>query len=161
MKEFLIFLPLTILYLAVKSTIFPNFPLPDLPLLIVFYMAFKKPSVEGALLGFVLGYLDDAFNGGIVGTTSFSLVFIFLVMHFLAKKVQFSTPAFRAGGVAAAALLKGILTYSVLRYANVNVYFFTHVILQALVTGILAPGIITLLSRITALGRQSFKDNAN
>ncbi len=113
-------------------------------------------------MGFVLGYLDDAFNGGIIGTSSFALVLIFLAMHILAKKVQFTTPAFRAGGVAVVALIKGALTYSVLRYANVGVYFFTHVILMSLVTGILAPGIITLFQRLFSLfGPESFKGKAN
>lgn len=162
MKEFLVFLPITIVYLALKSTILVNLPLPDLPLIIIFYMAYRKPTIEGALMGFVLGYLDDAFNGGIIGTSSFALVLIFLAMHILAKKVQFSTPAFRAGGVAVVALIKGALTYSVLRFANVGVYFFTHVVLMSLVTGILAPGIITLFQRLFSLfGPESFKGKAN
>ena len=59
MKEFLIFLPLTILYLALKSALFPNVPAPDIPLIIIFYMASRKASIEGVLLAFVLGYVED------------------------------------------------------------------------------------------------------
>ena len=162
MKEFLLFLPITAVYLALKSTLFPDFPLPDLPLIIVFFMAYRRPSLEGALLGFVLGYMDDAFNGGIIGSTSFSLVFIFLVIHLFARKVSFSTPALRAGGVAVAMLIKGVLMYLVIRSANASASFFTFALLHALVTGICAPPVIMALSWLAELvSPQKFKDNAN
>ncbi|MDP2690383.1 MAG: rod shape-determining protein MreD [Deltaproteobacteria bacterium] len=162
MKEFLLFLPLTAVYLAFKSTLFVDFPVPDLPLIIVFFTAYRRASLEGAVLGFVLGYMDDAFNGGIIGSSSFALVFIFLAVHLLAKKVHFSTPALRAGGVAAATLVKGVLTYAVLRFANADIFFFTHVILYALVTGICAPPVIAALVRLAGLvSPQKFKDNAS
>lgn len=162
MKEFLIFLPLTIVYLGFKSTLFANIPVPDLPLIIAFFMAYRKLSIEGVLLAFVLGYIDDAFGGGIMGSTSFSLIFIFLSVHLLSKIVHFSTPAIRAGGAGAAALVKGILTYYILRFANLEVHFLPHVLLQAVMTGIFAPAIITLLMRIiTVFSPHTFKDNAN
>src|SRR3989304_4815710 len=73
MREFLVFLPLTIAYFALKSTLFAGFPLPDIPLIIVFYMAYRKAAVAGVLSAFAFGYLDDAFSGGIIGTSSFAL----------------------------------------------------------------------------------------
>lgn len=162
MKEFLIFLPLTILFLTIKSALFPNLPMPDLPLIIVFYMAYSKASVEGALMGFVLGYLDDAFNGGIIGSTSFALIFIFLTVHLTSKMMQFTTPGTRAIGAGIAALVKGALTYAVLRFTNVDVYFLGHVILQAIITGVFAPAIITLLMRLTSFtSPRRFKGNIN
>jgi len=162
MKEFLLFLPITAVYLAFKSTLFPDFPLPDLPLIIVFFMAYRRPSLEGALLGFVLGYMDDAFNGGIIGSTSFSLVFIFIVIHLFARKLHFSPTALRAGGVAVAMLIKGLLMYLVIRSANAGASFFTFVLLHALVTGICAPPVIMALSWLAELvSPQKFKDDGN
>ncbi len=162
MKEFLVFVPLTVLFLAIKSTLFVNFPLPDLPLIIVFYMGYRRASLEGVLLAFALGYLDDAFNGSIIGSSSFALTSIFLAIFLLSKKVQFSTPALRAGGVGAAALIKGVLSYAVLRFTNVDVYFFTHVVLHAVVTGALASPVIIGLQRLTIyISPQTFKDKEN
>src|SRR4030067_1744150 len=152
MKEFLLFLPLTIIYLALKSTLFAAFPLPDSPLIMVFYLASRKAPSEGAFFAFVLGYLDDAFSGGILGTSSFALVFIFLSVLLLSKVVQFTTPAARAGGAGAAALVKGAAVYYVMRYSNVDAYFFTHVVLQALVTGFFAPPVISALPPLALLG---------
>ena len=91
MKDFLIFIPATIVYLAVKSTIFASFPVPDLPLIMVFYLGYTRPSLEGALLCFVVGYIEDALAGGVTGSTSFALIFIFLCAYFLSRKVQFTS----------------------------------------------------------------------
>lgn len=162
MREFLVFLPLTIAYFALKSTLFAGFPLPDIPLIIVFYMAYRKAAVEGVLSAFAFGYLDDAFSGGIIGTSSFALVVIFLAVHQLSKLVQFSTPFIRAGGALAAALVKGALMYYVLTATNVDVYFLSRVFLDAIVTGALAPAVITLLQKLNAFAApHKFKDIEN
>lgn len=162
MKEFLLFLPLTAFYLAIKSTLFPGFPLPDLPLIIVFFVACRRPSLEGAVLGFVLGYMDDAFNGGIIGSTSFALVFIFLAIHMIARKVHFSTPLLQAGTVAAATVIKGLLIIAVLRFAAVDVYSIAHLILGAVITGACAPPAITAVKRLTEMvSPRKFTDDTN
>ncbi|MFQ5736920.1 MAG: rod shape-determining protein MreD [Thermodesulfobacteriota bacterium] len=162
MKEFLLYLPITAFYLALKSTLFPEFPLPDLPLIIVFFVAYRKVSLEGAFLGFVLGYMDDAFNGGIIGSSSFSLIFIFLATHLVSKKVDFATPALRATGAGVAMLVKELLTFMVMRSSNIDAYSFIHVILHSVVTGICAPPVITALMWLTGLvSPRKFKDSVN
>lgn len=150
MKELLIFPPIVILYLTLKTTLFISVPLPDVTLLIVFYMGFRKPSAEGAVMSFALGFLEDALTGGIFGITSFSLVFIFLLLHVIARKVEFSTPLLRAGSAAVLSLVKWILGYAVLRVAAVSIPFTGMAALQIIVTGLLAPVAITLLLRLSA-----------
>jgi rod shape-determining protein MreD len=151
MKESLIFLPITVLYLALKSTLMPGFHLPDLPLIIVFYLAYRKTGMEGALYGFVLGYVDDAFSGAIIGSSSFSLVVVFLIVHIASRRVRFTTPDMKAGGAAALALTKEMLTYSVLRSAGFGIGVLPGIFLDALITGIFAPAIIPALHRISSL----------
>jgi len=151
MKDFLLFLPLTIVYLVLKSTIFPSVPIPDVPLLIVFYLAYTRPSVEGALLGFAIGYIEDAFTAGIFGSTSFSLVVIFVLVHLLSRKVHFSTPMMRAGAAAALTLLKGALIYTILSFTDFDVPFIGRFVFQAVITGAFAPAIITLFARLTRM----------
>lgn len=162
MKESLLFLPVTIVYLAVKSTLFPAFPMPDLPLIIVFYLAYRKASFEGVLLGFVLGYVEDAFSAGIIGSTSFSLIAVFIAVNLLSRKVQFSTPAMRGGGIVAASAIKGVIIYSIIRVSHAEAGILSTVVLQAIVTGAVSPAIILFLARLTAwVSPQSFKDNVN
>jgi rod shape-determining protein MreD len=153
MKDFLLFLPITVVYLVFKSTVFPSVPIPDVPLLIVFYIAYTRPSVEGALLGFVIGYIEDAFTAGIFGSTSFSLVVIFLAVHMLSRKMHFSTPMIRAGAAAALVLAKGALIYLVLSFTDFDVPFLSRIAFQAVITGAFAPPIITLFARLTRMVR--------
>ncbi len=162
MKESLLFLPITIVYLAIKSTLFPAFPAPDLSLMIVFYMAYRKASFEAVVLGFVLGYIEDAFSAGIIGSTSFALIAVFVAVNLFSRKVQFSTPVMRGGGIFVASVAKGIIIYLIIRTSHVEVSFLSTVILQAVVTGAVSPAVLLILSRITAwVNPQSFKDNEN
>ncbi len=150
MKELLTFPPIVILYLALKTTLFPAIPVPDVTLLIVFYMGFRKPSAEGAVTAFALGFLEDALTGGILGVTSFSLVFVFLTVHLVARKVEFGTPLIRAGSAAALTLMKWLLVYTVLKIAGIGIPFSGLAALQIIVTGAAAPAAITLLMRLSA-----------
>lgn len=162
MSDFIIFLPLTFLYLTLKSTLFSSLPVPDLPLLIVFYMAYRKPSIDGVVLAFLLGYIDDAFSGGIIGSTSFSLIVIYGATRLSAGRVQFSTPFIRAGGAGIAAFIKGLVMYAILRLTSLNAHFTAGVFLEAVITGVFAPAMITIFTRLTALvSRDAFKDNVN
>lgn len=162
MKEYLFLLPIAFFYLILKSTLFPNFPLPDIPLLIVFYLAYRRANVEGVVFSFILGYIEDAFTGGVVGSTSFSLIAIFIAVHLFGKKVHFSTPAMRAGGAALFVLLKGVITYYILRSASLEVRFLFVIIIQAALTGLLAPAVFAFLSKVTAFANpHRFRDNEN
>ncbi|MBW7956743.1 MAG: rod shape-determining protein MreD [Deltaproteobacteria bacterium] len=162
MKEFLLFLPLTIAYLALKSTVLAGFPLPDIPLIIVFYMAHRKAAVDGLLAAFALGYLDDAMSGGVLGSSSFSLVLIFVAVHLLSKIVQFTTPAVKGGGVFAASVLKGALAYYILRAAGLDALFQAGMVLEAAVSGLLAPAVFALLQKTVDIATpRKFKDNEN
>lgn len=160
MKEILLFLPIAVVYLAVKTTIFPSFPLPDIPLLMVFYLAYTKPSTAVAIFAFAIGFINDAFGGGIIGSTSFALVVIFTAVYLFSRFVQFTTPSLKAGGALAIAILKGLLTYSVLKYSDVSVHFFSHVLLQGFVTAVFAPLILAVFAKVTSyVNPQTFKDS--
>jgi rod shape-determining protein MreD len=162
MKEFIIFLPLAALYLAFKSTLFASVPMPDLPLIIVFYSAYRKTSIEGVILAFILGYMDDVMSGGVIGASSFSLIIVYMAVRLIASMVHYSTVATRAGGAAAAALLKGILIGMVLRSVGIHISFIGSVLLIAITTGASAPAFITLLTRLVNLVTPAaFKDGAH
>ncbi|MEE9614268.1 MAG: hypothetical protein V3W31_04850 [Thermodesulfobacteriota bacterium] len=155
MRDFLIFLPLTVVFLSVKSTLFPGLPLPDLPLVIVFHIAYARPSVHGVVLAFMLGYVDDVFSGAIIGSTSFSLLFFFIVVYVLSKKVHFSGAAAGVLGTALGVALKGALSYAIVVSINPDLAFAGHVLPVAVVTGLSAPFIIAGIERITGFREKS------
>lgn len=149
MKDFLIFIPITVLYLVLKSTIFISIPIPDLPLIIVLFIAYNRASVEGVVLSFLLGYLEDAFTGGIFGSTSFALMVVFISVYLLSKRVTFSTPFIRALAAGLLTLLKGFLIYIVLRLTHFDAPFLGSILIAAVVTGAFTPAIILLLGKFS------------
>jgi rod shape-determining protein MreD len=158
MKDYLIFLPLTILYLVIKGTLFPTVPLPDLPLVIVLYVAYNKPSIEGALLAFIIGWIEDALTAGVFGTTSAALVVVFLALHLISKRMHFTTPVMKAAAAGILSLIKGGVIYAVLSFTDFDVPFLNYIIFQAIITAAFAPAIIVLISRLTGyLNPHSFK----
>lgn len=153
MKNFLIYIPVTALYLSFKTTVTPGLPVPDITVLIVFFAASRKPSLDVAILAFTLGYIEDIFAGGVLGSSSFSLVFVFAAVVALLRWLEFSTLPAKVIASAALSLLKGTLTWMVLNLSGLEIGFNPGIALVAATTGLSAPLFIALLRRIT--GRTS------
>lgn len=151
MRDLLLFIPLTIFYLAVKSTLLPEIPFPDVTLLVIFYVAISRNTIEGALMGFILGYIEDVFTGGIIGSTSFGLVVVFLGVYLASKRMHFTTQAVKAGSAAVLSIVKGVLVYMVLDFARVSFHTALDIFFQALLTGIFAPAVLAVLARLSGL----------
>lgn len=154
MRDFLLFIPLVIIYLAFKSTLLSGAPLPELTLLVVFYAAYTRDGAEGAVLAFIIGYIEDAFTGGVIGSSSFALVCVFLVVHVASRRMHFAAgPWVKAGGAAALSVVKGVLVFLVLDHAVLGLRPVGDIMLQAVITGIFAPALLAVLSRLTVLVR--------
>ncbi|MBE9532123.1 MAG: rod shape-determining protein MreD [Proteobacteria bacterium] len=151
MKDSLIFLIISIVYLTFKSTILPTVPTPDIPLIIVFFMAYNGASIKGVILSFIIGYLDDVLNGSIIGTTSFTLVFIYAATHVLSQRMHFSNVSTKVFGCAVAALIKAVLSFIIWRSVSHEVSFFTQVLPTVFITALFAPFIISIFERYPSL----------
>ena len=152
MKDFLIFLPTTLLFLALKSTILHSVPLFDLPLLISFYVAYRRPSPEGVVLAFTLGYMEDVMGGALLGVTSFGLVIVYAAAYLLSKKVDFQGAAMKVVGAGAMSLVAGLSAYIILSVKDLQAPVLAYILPEALVTALFAPAIIGLLARLTEKG---------
>ncbi|VAV82395.1 hypothetical protein MNBD_DELTA01-896 [hydrothermal vent metagenome] len=151
MKNYIIFLPITIIYLSMKSTLASTLPLPELTVMITIFIAYEKSSLDGVILSFILGYIDDVFTGGVIGSSSFSLVLIYIIIHLLTQKVELSTVTSRAGVAAALTLLKMITVWVIIRATGLAVPFSFQILLTAIVTGLFAPVIIVVFLRLKRL----------
>lgn len=151
MKDFVIFLPLTLVYLVFKGTLFHALPMPDAPLLAVFYLAVKRPSGRGAFIGFILGCMEDALTGGILGASSFALVAIFLMVNLASKKVHFSTPAMRMASAAVLSVIKGAMMHMVVRGAGIDAPLAVKTFIVAVITAAMAIPAFKLFARLTLL----------
>ena len=150
MKKFFLYLAFALLFLIIKNTllhaVFPRLLIPDVILIMVFYLGFYRISVEGALTAFALGYLSDVFSGGIIGISSFTLVLTFIITSMLSKIVSLNSMLIKSGGAVFASILNGIMTYIFLRFLNDGIPFYT-IFLTAVSTGIASPFIIALLQK--------------
>ncbi|MFQ5442596.1 MAG: rod shape-determining protein MreD [Thermodesulfobacteriota bacterium] len=153
MKDLLIFLLVTTAYLVIKSTLFSTVPLPDIPVLVAFYVAYTRPSIQGVLLCFAIGYIEDVFGGGILGSGSLTLVTIFIAVYLISKKVHFTSPALTAVAAAALTFIKGVILFALLSSINENVYFPFRIFIEAVITGAFAPAVFNIFDRLAAPGQ--------
>ena len=147
MKDFFGFTLLVIIYLAFRTTVMTSVPMPDLPVVIAFFLSYKRPNLVGLILVFFLGYTSDVLMGSVIGITSFTLVIVYAANHLVAARFHYGNHLLRAVGCGVATLVSGTLAFLILSFINEDVRFFINVVPQAVVTALFAPFIITLFER--------------
>lgn len=148
MKDYIIILPLAILFLLIKSTIFYWMPLPDVLLIIVFHLAITRPTAIGVILTFIIGYLSDAFTGGVMGVTSFSLIVVYVFTYLFSHKLQIKSRNAQTIMLGLFSLVKGLVIYYLILDMVSFAVLYKVIIPTALMTGLFAPAIITILLRL-------------
>ena len=100
--------------LVLQSTVVP-FTLPDwctagvdLPLLIVIHIALTRGKLSGMFAGLVLGYLQDAMTGGILGVNAIAKIIAGFTGGYLREKFFVRNIAHRATSVAGAVALSNL-----------------------------------------------------
>jgi len=151
MRDYIALFLIAIAYLVVESTIMTTLPLPDVLLILVFYTAIKRPSTTGVLVCFALGYLEDIFLGGVLGSTSFAFMAVFLSVYLLSKKVHFTTPAVSALTALALAALKISLIYTIMRTISGELGLSAFTVAQIVLTAVFAPFVLNLLERLETI----------
>ena len=135
---------------AILHVISPYGILPDFILIMVFYLGFHRISVEGVITSFSLGLIADTFSSGVVGTTSFGLVFVFAVTHLFSNKMDFNSMPIKIGGAFIMTLLKANLVYLILRILlfHRDVSFYAFAVPAAIITAAVSPLVFNLLDRV-------------
>lgn len=151
-RDFIIFIPLSILYYSFKSTVLPSAPLPDLTLLIIIYVATRGVNIQGVLLAFILGYINDTFSGAVLGTSSFSFISVYALIHILSFRIQFVGAQIRAATAFSGELIRGALTLVILGSHGIEINFISTYLPTAIVTALFAPAILHLLRLTQSVG---------
>ncbi|MEK7829299.1 MAG: rod shape-determining protein MreD [Deltaproteobacteria bacterium] len=151
MKKFIVYLVFALLFLVIENTLLilflPSLLIPDVILIMVFYLGFSNRSTLGVLTAFSLGYLTDVFSAGVIGASSFTLVVVFVITSMLARLLNLNSMLIKIGGTIFMSILKGILTYIVFRFLNQDIPFYI-IFPTAISTGIISPFIFTLLKKV-------------
>jgi len=77
----------------------------DLPLAITIHVAFIRGKTPGMMTGLLLGYLQDAMSGGVLGFNGLSKILAGFTAGFLREKFFIQSIAHRAASVAGATFL--------------------------------------------------------
>jgi rod shape-determining protein MreD len=151
MKNFIVYLVLALIFLVIENTLLvlflPSLLIPDFILIMVFYLGFSNRSISGMLSAFSLGYLTDVFSAGVIGSSSFTLVVVFVITSMLARLLNLNSMLIKIGGTIFMSILKGILTYIIFRFLNHDIPFYI-IFPTAITTGIISPFIFTLLKKV-------------
>lgn len=126
---------------------------PDLALPFVLYLALRNRVRSGALLSFLLGYLQDLFIGGTVGLHSFSYILLYLGARPTHDKIKmegfgpvFFLALFGAFGVS---IVDTVLRLLFLKSFPISGEYLGAVALSAVVTAVLSPLIVWIVQWIT------------
>ncbi len=138
-------------YLVVESTLVTSLPMPDVMLLLVFYTAVKRPDTTGVVFCFVLGYMEDIFLGGVLGSTSFSFMAVFLAVDFLSRKVHFRSPGVAAITAMALSAIKVFLIYIIMQSINSDIGLSLSTLAGIVLTAVFAPFVMNLLERFETI----------
>lgn len=149
MKEIFIYIPIVIIYLSLKSSLMPSMPLPDLSVIIIYYIAIKRPSIATVILAFSFGYIEDIFYGTVVGTSSASNIIVFLIVFFISKKLTLTTPYVIAVVNVILVMIKFLFVTLVGLYVGANGMSFFHAIPLALMTGLVSPLAVQIINVIS------------
>ncbi len=149
-----------IFFLTLQSTLLMSLPIqrirPDIVLVFIFYLGLAYPPISGGLFAFFLGYLMDLFSGNTFGLYTFSRPLIFFVAHFFRNRFYLEGFPFKFLFIFSFALLEGLLILVLLSGLNpVPVYklyssFFTFLLPQSIVTGLITPILFPLFERGSA-----------
>ncbi len=161
MKKKLSFLGLIFLSLVVQTTALAELPhqlaKPDLLLILIVYFGLYKNPFPGAILAFLSGYMMDIFSGSIFGVHTFSKTTIFFLTILIRDRFYVKSPLFQAGAIFSFSIIDGFIIISILGLVspieNLLSPFFTFIIPQSLITGLVGPFFIALIKYVSLLSQ--------
>lgn len=129
----------------------PAYAVPHLLVCLVVYLAFFELSIIGAFFAFFLGLLADFSSGIIVGPWAGALVATYGLISLISQRLFVHSALVMFTAAAAASLASDIFYWLlVLEIRSVNSGVFGILFGRALLTGLVAPLLQVILSRLEA-----------
>ncbi len=154
MRTAVTFAVIAIAALLVQTNILPYVAIgratPDLLLIICVYLGLHQHSVGGAVSAFVLGYLQDAFSGSVVGLNAAGMCLVFIMVYFTSRRLWVDNAISKVVVVFLASVLKTVAVLTLVAvfmsaeglWRAIFSYWFTEALLAAL----LSPAVFAILA---------------
>jgi rod shape-determining protein MreD len=140
--------------LLLQTTLLPHTSIgratPDLLLIICVYLGLHQHTVAGALGAFVLGYLQDAFSGSVVGLNAFGMSLVFTLVYLTSQRLWVDNAISKVVVVFLASVLKTgailVLIAVFLSAGNLWQTVVQYLLIEAVLAAALSPAIFALLA---------------
>jgi len=141
--------------LVVQSTLLPLLPigpvLPDLMLVVCVYLGLHVHSPAGALGAFVIGYVQDAFSGTVMGLNAFAMSLVFVAVYLTSRRLWVNNALSQVVLVFLASLLKTVAIVSLIGlFLSLDGLWRTtakYIFLEAALAALFSPPIFAMLAR--------------
>jgi len=145
--------------LLLQTTVLPFAALgratPDLLLIICVYLGLHQHSVAGAVGAFLLGYLQDAFSGSVVGLNAFAMCLVFTLVYLTSRHLWVDNAISKVVLVFLASVLKTTVVLLLITFflsaATVWQTVANYLLLEAALAAVLSPAMFTVLARTQQL----------
>jgi rod shape-determining protein MreD len=145
-------------WLVLKTTLVgflpTRVPTPDLILIVVVVFGFRYSLTHGGILSFFLGLMQDILTGGIIGLNALSKTVVFSFTQLVARRLYFPNFVSKIAMVFLGGLVDGLLvTFILLIGGDLRIsspFLLRFALLQVLFSGLLAPVVIIITTKILA-----------
>lgn len=154
MRATLQFTVIAVVALLLQTTVLPlasvSRATPDLMLIICVYLGLHQHTVPGAVGAFLLGYLQDAFSGNVVGLNAFGMCLVFTVVYLTSRRLWVDNAISKIVVVFCASVLKtaAILALVALFMSAEGLWraILGYLMIEAVLAAILSPAVFAVLA---------------
>jgi len=148
------FTAIAVVALLLQTTVLPLASVwratPDLLLIICVYLGLHQHTVPGAVGAFLLGYLQDAFSGNVVGLNAFGMCLVFTVVYLTSRRLWVDNAISKIVLVFFASLLKtaAILALVALFMSAEGLWraILGYFLIEAALAAVLSPAVFAVLA---------------
>jgi len=153
-----LFVLIALLAVVVQTTVLPMTRLgrPDLLLIICVYLGLHQHSMFGVFGAFLLGYLQDAFSGGVIGLNAFGMCLVFAVVYLTSRRLWVDNAVSKVVVVFLASVVKTVAILALVAvFISEDLWrtIVRYLVLDAAVAAIISPAVFAVLSRTQLLAQ--------
>ena len=123
---------------------------PDLLLIMCVYLGLHQHTVGGALGAFLLGYLQDAVSGTVLGLNAFGMSLVFTTVYLTSRRLWVDNTISKIVVVFCASVLKTLailgLVVVFLSLEDLWQAILQYLLVEALLAAVLSPAVFSLLA---------------
>lgn len=158
MRAIALFTLTALLAVVVQTTVLPMTHLgrPDLLLIICVYLGLHQHSMFGVFGAFLLGYLQDAFSGGVIGLNAFGMCLVFAVVYLTSRRLWVDNAVSKVVVVFLASVVKTVAILALVAvFISEDLWrtIVRYLVLDAAVAAIISPAVFAVLSRTQLLAQ--------